>query len=115
VGSVARVSFARIVLFAVMVAPVVRAMCDVNCLHIPEPAPPPCHGSAPDEPSNDGECSHDHDRIVARLASPSIEQNAAILPAVVLPVTAPLTLTVYATGDGRPLAPRASPRTILRV
>jgi len=112
---VVHTAFTRIVLLAVIVAPVVRAVCDVNCLHIPEPAPPPCHGAASNEPSNERECSHDHDRVVARVASPSIEHHAAILPTVALPVTSPLPMAVDATGDGRPLVSRASPRAILRV
>jgi hypothetical protein len=67
----------------------------------------------PDAPADD--CSHDHDRIVARVASPSIDHHAAIIPSVIAAVDTTHAIADHATGDGRPLAPRASPHTILRV
>jgi hypothetical protein len=103
----------RILLFAVMLAPVVRATCGVSCVHVPEPTPPPCHGAEPETPAND--CSHDHDRVVARVASPSIEPHAAILPAINLSAAPPQRIAFHAPGEGRPVVPRASPQAILRV
>ncbi|HEX2339179.1 MAG TPA: hypothetical protein VHI98_01750 [Vicinamibacterales bacterium] len=108
-----RTAFARIVLFAVMFAPVVRATCGASCLHGPDPAPPPCHGDAPASPRDN--CSHDHDGIVARVGSPSIEHHVAILPAVIVSVATPHDMALHMPGEGRPLVPRASPQAILRV
>jgi hypothetical protein len=85
----------------------------VSCLHIPEPAPPPCHEAVPDAPADD--CSHDHDRIVARAASPSIAHHAAIVPVVIAAVMTTHVIADHSTGNGRPVAPRASPHAILRV
>jgi hypothetical protein len=110
---VVRTAFARIVLVAVMFAPVARATCDVSCLHIPDPAPPPCHGAAPESPAD--ECSHDHDRVVARVQSPSIEPYAAIPPVAIAFVKTVHAIADDPVGDDRPIAPRAGPQTILRV
>jgi hypothetical protein len=109
---VARPALVRILFLAVALAPIVRVTCDVSCILVPEPPPPPCHETSQGEPDA---CSHDHGQVAARVAIPQISYETAIVSVVAILPTPAAPIPIDVIGEATPVAPPKSPQAILRV